>query len=62
MDNAIIQKGFKYLEKAVQLNYTKAYVSLGRCYVIGIGTNPNIEKARGMFKEGAELGDNEARL
>ena len=44
------------------MNYPKAYVSLGRCHMTGTGTNVNIEKARGLFKEGGELGDVEARL
>jgi TPR repeat protein len=44
------------------MSYPKAYVSLGRCYMTGTGAHANIEKARGLFKEGGELGDLEARL
>lgn len=60
--NALTQKGIKYLEKAVQLNYPKAFINLGKCYLTGTGVNLNVDKARGLFKEAAELGEVHGRL
>lgn len=44
------------------LKYPRAYFNLGKCYENGVGVNQNIDKARSLFLEGAEGGDNQCRL
>lgn len=55
-------KGIKYLEKAVDLKYPKAFLNLGKCYENGVGVAQNIDRARSYYLMGAELGDTECRL
>lgn len=60
--NALLQKGIKYLEKAVQMKYPKAAINLGKCYMTGTGVTLNLEKARALFREAADLGEVQGRL
>jgi TPR repeat protein len=48
--SAGLQKGIKYLMKAKELCYPKAFLNLGKCYLSGIGVPVNLEKARSLFK------------
>jgi TPR repeat protein len=57
-----LQKGIKYLESAVACKYPKALINLGKCYLTGTGTEVNSEKARGLFRDAAQLGDSQGRL
>jgi TPR repeat protein len=41
---------------AANLKNPKALINLGKCYLTATGTDLNIEKARGLFKDAASLG------
>lgn len=60
--NANLQKGIKYLETAASMKNPKAMINLGKCYLTATGTELNIEKARGLFKDAASLGEAQGRL
>jgi len=60
--NANLQKGIKYLNKARELGCAKASLNLGKCYLSGTGFPVNLEKARSLFKEAAEMGEVQGRL
>ena len=46
-------KGIKYLEKAVELKYLRAFMNLGKCYENGIGVGESMDKARALYLEAA---------
>ena len=62
MKGTNIEKGIKYLKKAAELKYPKAYLNLGQCYESGIGFKENLERAKLAYVEGAELGDISCRV
>lgn len=57
-----ILKGVKYLEKASELKYPKAFLNLGKCYENGVGVAENLDKARALYLRGAELNDTQCKL
>ncbi len=62
MKGSNIQRGIKYLKKATELKYGKAFLNLGKCYEKGLGVKRNYEKAKSLYIEGAELEDNQCKL
>ena len=40
--NSNLEKGIKYLEKATQLKYPKAFINLGKCYLNGVGVTQSV--------------------
>lgn len=57
-----IRKAIKYLEKAVELGYLKAYLNLGKCYENAQGVEKNMDRARSLYQEGAKKGDTDCKL
>lgn len=49
--NDYATNAFKYLSKAVDKGYEKAYIKLGECYEKGIGTEKNFEKAMSYYNK-----------
>jgi TPR repeat protein len=62
VNSSNLEKGIKYLEKAAQLKYPKAFINLGKCYQNGIGVIENLDRARALFLQGSELGDIHCKL
>ena len=50
------QQGFYWFSKAAEVGHIAAQYSLGMCYIKGIGTEENAEKAVELFSGAAELG------
>jgi TPR repeat protein len=47
---------------AANMKHPKALINLGKCYLTATGTELSIEKARGLFKDAASLGEAQGRL
>jgi TPR repeat protein len=44
-----MEKGIKYLQRAKDLKYPKAFLNLGKCYENGIGISLSIDMARACY-------------
>jgi len=42
MKGSNIERGIKYLKRATELQYAKAYLNLGKCYEKGIGVKKSL--------------------
>lgn len=62
MKGSNIERGIKYLKRATELKYGKAFLNYGKCYEKGLGVKKNLEKARSLYIEGAELDDSQCKL
>ena len=62
MKGSNIERGIKYLKKAADQLYPKAYLNLGKCYENGLGVKKNDSKAKGMYTQGADMGDTQCKL
>lgn len=43
------ERGIKYLKRATELLYPKAFLNLGKCFENGLGVNKNFEKAKTLY-------------
>jgi TPR repeat protein len=43
VESGNLLKGIKYLKKAVELKYPRAFYNLGKCYENGVGVSQNID-------------------
>ncbi len=44
-----IERGIKYLKRATELKYAKAFLNLGKCYEKGLGVKMNFDKAKSLY-------------
>lgn len=62
MESGNLLKGIKYLKKAVELKYPRAFYNLGKCYENGVGVSQNIDESRSLYLKGGEIGDVQCKL
>jgi TPR repeat protein len=49
MKGSNLERGLKYLRKAADMRYPKAYLNLGKCYENGLGVKVSEDKAKAMY-------------
>lgn len=56
-----MQEAFKWYTKAAEQGYAEAQFCLAECYITGIGTERNWERAIDWYRKAAEQGHAEAQ-
>lgn len=49
MKGSNLERGIKYLKRATEQKYPKAFLNLGKCFEKGLGVRQNYEKAKAYF-------------
>jgi TPR repeat protein len=49
MKGSNLERGIKYLKKATDMMYPKAFLNLGKCFELGLGVKKNHERAKALY-------------